>query len=52
MQKGFKHTEVRVGDTRLLDPSIQIVVGCLVRFPPNEPAMYLVWGFFLIALSC
>ena len=40
MEKGLEDAEVRVGNARLLDSSLQIVASCLVRFPPYEPTMH------------
>jgi hypothetical protein len=40
MQECLKDAEVRVGNARLFDSSVQIVGGRLVGFPPNEPAMH------------
>ena len=40
VQKRFQHAEVCVRNARFRDSSIQVVGGCLVGFPPNEPAMH------------
>src|SRR5260370_5976702 len=39
VQKGLQDPEVRVGNSRLLESSIQKVAHGLVGFPPNEPTM-------------
>jgi hypothetical protein len=40
MEKRLKHTEVRVGNSRFRDSSVQIVGRRLVGFAPNQPAMH------------
>jgi hypothetical protein len=40
VQKGLQDAEVRVGNARLLESSIQKVAHSLVCFPPNEPTMH------------